>query len=47
MPELVPRIGEGDRLGAFGNALPGEDLHPLGAGEPVGVHTEASRQFAI
>ena len=49
MAELVPGIGHGDRLGAIGNALAGENLDAFGSGQPVRIEAElrASGRFSL
>ena len=47
MAELVPRIGERDRLRGIRDALARQDLDALGAREPVGVEAEVQRKRAV
>jgi hypothetical protein len=47
IPELVPGIGHGQRLGAFGYLIASEDLHALGARQRIGIEPETPRQLHI
>ena len=47
MAELVAGIGHRDRLGAVGEAVAGEHLDALRAGEPVGIEAELARQRPV
>ena len=39
-PELVPGVGECDRVRAIGNAIAGQNRNSLGAGEIVGIEPQ-------
>ena len=47
MAELVAGIGHGDRIGAIGHSLAGEDLGALGAVEQVRIEAELDRQRPV
>ena len=47
MAELVAGIGHGDRLGAIGKTLSGEDFGALGAVQKVGIEPEPDRERSI
>jgi hypothetical protein len=45
--ELVPGVGERDRLRAFGHAVAGKDLHAFGAGQFGGIEPEEFGQAGV
>ena len=47
LAELMPGIGEGDRLRTFGHAIAGQDLHTLRADQTVGIEPQALGQLGI
>ena len=47
MPELVPGIGHGDRLGALGQPLAGQHVDALGRFQHVGLDAEFGGQSAV
>ena len=47
MPELVPGIGQRQRLGPLGHAVAGQNLHSLRARQRVRIQPQVARQFHI
>jgi hypothetical protein len=47
MPELVSGIGDGQRLGAHGHQVPGQNRNASLACERVRIQAQAARQFYI
>ena len=47
MPELVPSIGERDRRRPIGDAVPGQDLDALGAGQLLRIEPKTRGEAGI